>query len=236
MSNDGLDNNKTDIIVAALKGSAGAIPYAGGIAAELIGNLIPNQRMDRLVIYTRGINERLEALEEHAKQKLLDAEAIDIFEDGAHQAVRALSPKRQEYIANLVAFGMTGEQAERIQSKRLLNLLKEIDDAQIVILASYLAKNIVGGEFRELHHEILSPPKTHIGSSQEDLDKSTVYKLARSQLIAHGLIKESYSILKKDEIPDIDYKTGRLKSRGNEITPLGRLLLRRVGISVEEEL
>lgn len=215
MNNDGLDNNKTDIIVATLKGAAGIIPYVGGIAAELIGNLIPNQRMDRLVVYTRGINERLDALEEQAKQKLLDSEAIDIFEDGAYQAVRALSPERQEYILNLVTFGMTGEQHERLQAKRLINLLKEVDDDQIIILASYLRKNRFSDDFRLLHQSVLTPPRAHMGSTREEMDKATVFELTIKQLVTQGLLKDE---ARKD------------------ITTLGRLLLRRIGLAEEGEM
>lgn len=231
MSNDGLDNNKTDIIVAVLKGSAGAIPYAGGIAAELIGNLIPNQRMDRLVVYTRGINERLDALEEQAKQKLLDSEAIDIFEDGAYQAVRALSPERQEYILNLVTFGMTGEQHERLQAKRLLNLLKEVDDAQIIILASYLNENIHNKDFKELHKDIISLPSINMRSNKEDVDKKVIGNLALTQLNVLGLLNEKYEVEKRPNYNMSGNKTEnvKIKTKGYEITPLGRLLLRNIG-------
>ena len=232
MNNDGLDNNKTDIIVAALKGSAGAIPYAGGIAAELIGNLVPNQRMDRLVIYVRDINERLETLEEQAKQKLFDAEAIDIFEDGAHQAVRALSPERQEYIANLVTFGMTGEQHARLQAKRLLNLLKELDDDQIIILASYLNENMYNKDFKELHKDIISLPSINMHSSKEDVDKTVIGNLALTQLNGLGLLNEKYEVEKRPNYNIWGNKTDnvKIKAKGYEITPLGRLLLRNIGV------
>lgn len=39
---DELKSNKADHAALIAKGTVGAIPYLGGIAAEIIGTLIPN--------------------------------------------------------------------------------------------------------------------------------------------------------------------------------------------------
>ena len=70
------------------------------------------------------------------RSRLTDPENVNLFEEGAFQSVRALSNERKEYIANAVANGITGEAKDGLESKRLLNLLGELDDAEIIVLSS----------------------------------------------------------------------------------------------------
>ena len=98
MSNEGmppLGETWRDRAVGLAKGGVGLIPVAGGIFAELVGMVIPNQRMERLEDYVRRLNERLDAENEaEARERLSKPEAVDLFEDGATQAVRALTMVR----------------------------------------------------------------------------------------------------------------------------------------------
>lgn len=47
----GLNATRIDYVAAGLRGVVGAVPYAGGLLAEIVGTLIPNQRLDRLVSF-----------------------------------------------------------------------------------------------------------------------------------------------------------------------------------------
>ena len=51
MPENGLERNKTDLLTSAAKSVLGALPYGGPLLSELIGNLIPDQRIDRLAKY-----------------------------------------------------------------------------------------------------------------------------------------------------------------------------------------
>jgi hypothetical protein len=134
----------------------GAIPVVGSILAEVVGQLIPQQRLDGLERYAEALHQRLSGLEEaDLKEWMRDPENIDLFEEGALQSVRALTDERIQYIANLVTDGITGQNIGRLESKRLLNLLTHVDDVQIIVLTSYLVKHEHDREFRDRHSAIL---------------------------------------------------------------------------------
>ncbi|MCY3931987.1 MAG: hypothetical protein OXH70_09725 [Acidobacteria bacterium] len=160
---------------------------------------------------------------------------MDLFEDGAVQAVRALSSERLEYIAALVARGLTAGERDAIEAKRLLKLLDEIDDDQVVTLRSKLQRHRRSEEFHERHGEVLAPVGAHLGSPREDLDRQAMYRLARRQLVDLGLLHQTFRRPKKGELPEFDEKTGMIKSHGTSLSPLGRLLLRRIGLAEEDE-
>lgn len=118
-----------DTSAALAKGGIGAIPIVGSILGEVVGLIIPNQRMDRIEAYLRHLSDRLASADaESLRAKFDDPEVVDLFEEGAVQSVRALSEERRAYITQLVANGITGDEKARIEAKRLLNLLEQIDD------------------------------------------------------------------------------------------------------------
>lgn len=120
-------------------------------------------------------------------------------------------------------------------ARRLLALLEEVDDDQIIILLSYMSANRTDHAFQTLHERVLGPTRAHLQSSQDDLDRATNFEFARSALVQLGLLRLNFSAPKKGEIPEFDPKTGTVKSRGRGITPLGRLLPRRTGLIGENE-
>ena len=48
-----LENNKTDLIISFSKSIVGVVPIAGPLLSELVGQVIPNQRIDRLTKYIK---------------------------------------------------------------------------------------------------------------------------------------------------------------------------------------
>jgi len=223
-----------DAGVALAKGAVGAIPIAGGLIGELIGQIIPQQRFTRLEVYVRYLNERLEKLDKReSRERLQDPENIDLFEEGAIQSARALSDERRAHIAKLVASGITGEKKSRIEAKRLLNLLNEIDDEQIIILASFIDRNKMGSEFWEKHRPIISPGQLTGGSTKEKVDQATINGLARDNLIRLGLLQPKFTRQRPGALTRLDASTGTLKPERYGLTSLGQLLLFRLGLAVE---
>ena len=230
-----LGTTKRDVAVGLVRGAVGAIPVAGSIFSEIIGELVPQQRIERIAIYVQLLNDRLGRLEELDRNvRLRNPENIDLFEEGAFQSAKALSDERRIYIANLVATGITGAEKERLESKRLLNLLRELDDAEIIVLASNLQKN-QDDEFWNRHDTVLHPVLAHLGSSQEELDAATVQQLARTHLSRLGLLKPRFARPRKNELPEFDDNTGMIKASGDELTSLARLLLRRIGLAGDQD-
>jgi hypothetical protein len=230
-----LGQNKSDWLTSALRATLGAVPVFGAAIAELVTVSIPNQRQQRLEAFVVRLAEELS---EHGKsdatQFFSNHHRIDLFEEGALQSSRALSDERLRYIAKLVAFGISKDEREQIEAKRLLKIIEGLDDDQIIVLASYSRDNLLGEQLREAHADLLQPPRVHLGSSIDEVDQETFFRLARSQLGNLGLTTSSFTKPKKGEIPEFDERTGMLKAGATRLTPLGRLLLRRIGLTTEE--
>ncbi len=229
---DGLDAKPSDRAISLAKQVAGVLPGIGPALTEILLDDIPGQRMDRFAEFARQLDRRITGLELAEAAK--DPRNLDLLEEGAFQSARALSNERLEYIAKIVADGLGDDEAARLESKRLLNLLDQIDDDQIIIMTSQLRRHWQD-DFREKHANILTPPRAHMGSSREDHDKAEVFQLARDNLIQLGLLRPRFAQPKKDALPEFDSKTGMIKAQGFELSPRGRLLLRRIGLAEDDE-
>jgi hypothetical protein len=220
-------NRVEDIIVLFSKGGLGAIPFAGPLLAELVGQVIPNQRMDRLEEYARILDTKLASIEtELLDRKKQDPGFVDLFEDSLYQAARALSQERLEYIASLIKNSLTEEEIEYVYYKQLLALLGEINDVEILILKLYSLQPGLRREFWDTHEDALQTPLAVMGSPQQDIESSTIHASFKAHLVRLGLLKIKFQKPKKGEIPEFDEKTGMMKAKEHDITPLGRLLIR----------
>lgn len=231
-----LDETKLDIVIALTKGTLGAVPFVGGIAAEIVGTLIPRQRVDRLAEFLEILGEKVAGVEQDVlEQKMKTEEFTDLFEDGMWQAARALSRKRKEYIASLLKNSLYYGELNHIQQKELLSLLNELNDAQIIILTSksFGPAPEPRQAFYELHKEVLRPPRPS-ESSEEDADDLALHRAFISDLQRLGLIETTFKKPKKGELPEIDIKTGMVKAQSSRITRLGRLLLRYIDMEQDE--
>jgi hypothetical protein len=123
-----------------------------------------------------------------------------------------------------------------LQAKRLLRLLAEIDDGQIIVLASYLHKNHEDDAFRERHKDILDPVPVHSGSDQDEIDTAALHELARAELLRLGLMRAYFKTAKKGELPEFDPSTGMMKMSSRRLTPLGRMLLVQIGLAAPGDI
>ena len=95
-----IQNNRVNTVVAVIKWVLGAVPFAGGAMAELIGTVLPNQRLERITAFLIELDKRLGKIEiEKLNQNKF---ALDLIEDGIHQAVRVLSDSRNTYLASFL--------------------------------------------------------------------------------------------------------------------------------------
>lgn len=212
-----------DWVAASLRAVFGAAPYVGALLAEVVSEIIPNQRVDRIANYVLKLEERVSGIErELIRSQLTNENFTDLLEEGFRQAARSLTEERREYIANLIANGITAENVDFIESKHLLKILEEINDVEIIWLRYYLHPTMSGDEdFRQMHEVILTPIVATGGSSEDERVKAILqesYKehLVRLNLLAHSNIRGS-------------------SLHSYEITPLGRLLLAQIGVQLSEE-
>lgn len=227
-----------DYVASAAKAVLGAVPFAGSLLAELAGSVIPNQRIDRLAKFALALEARLSELDQaHVRAQLADENFTDLAEEGVRQAARSLSDERRQYLAALLANGISSEAVSYAESKHLLRLLGELSDIEIVWLRSYAEHFAIGepSEFRKRHEDILKPVMAFMSSGQETLDKLALQDSYREHLASLGLLRQRYEIDHKTRQPVFDNLTGSPKTQGYAITPLGKLLLRHIGLGPEPE-
>lgn len=134
MEKDNLDSKREDMLLTAWKSVAGAIPIAGPALAEVVGSIIPNQRLDRITNFLRELDKRLTNIEAAAlKENIL---AIDLFEDATIVASRALTDIRNRYVVSFVKSSVLTDSKEYDLKKKLLYILQELTDRDIEILRS----------------------------------------------------------------------------------------------------
>lgn len=220
---------KKDVVASVLKGYLGSLPVLGPIVAEMIDDLIPNQRIDRIAALLKALESKIDPEEKtKVEARMLDEKSVDLMEDGFLQAARALSEDRIEHIACLLKNSLTDEDLEYIAYKRLLFLLGELNDLEVLILKSYSGNITQQREFRRKHQGVVTEPLVHLGSSREEVDKHAIYETYKTNLVHLGLLRIRFKKPKREELPEFDEKTGMVKASGHDLTSLGRLLLRSI--------
>ena len=227
---DELDNNWSDRAALVTKIAASLVPMVGGPLAELVTEVVPRLRQDRIVEYLRQLAARIETLEKEKVERILaDVEKIDLLESGGYLAARATRSDRISKIAEIVFRGLDAEQTNLIRRKRLLGLFGAIDDDELLLLNAY--GQSYGAPGSNAWDAIDRPLPAHFGSSMEDIDNVKLYELGEQNLLRLGLLQHKFDNVKKGEYPPFDTRSGGFKSR-TEISHLGRLLLKEAGIDL----
>jgi hypothetical protein len=211
-----LEMQKIDYIASVLKAALGAVPYAGSLLVELIGTIIPNQRIDRLTKFAKSLETKISQIEkDFAHSQLKDDNFSDLLEEGFRQAARALSAERREYIASVIANSLSSEDIEYHESKHLLKLLEELNDIEIIWLRFYVPPTKGSdNEFRDKHKEILKPVTKVLSAPQSVRDKGTLQDSYKEHLVRLGLLEKA--------------------NKNYNLAPLGGLLLREIGLIKKE--
>lgn len=228
--------NHTDFLTGYTKSGLGAIPVFGSLFSEVLGQIIPNQRVDRIVTFLGILDKKFEELKiefAEIKSKLRNEEYINLFEEGIWQAARSSSQERKEQIASLLANSLTDEALNEIQQGVLLALLGELNDIEILILYQHTMKARYDKDFQEKYENILRGPFAHLGANKETINQSTIHNTYKEKLIRLNLLKREYKTPKKGELPEFDEKTGMIKEKSVNLTSLGRLLLKYIDMPDE---
>lgn len=182
--------------VVTLKGLIGGCGPLGSLAVELFNVTISERRRERyeklrILLASKEFNMDYEEL----KQKFYSPEFADIFEDAIHQAVRALSDERLEYLASILEGSLTEEEIKHLQTKRLLSILGEINDVEIIILQSYELEKQRDKNFKEIHKSIFKYEFVTRKSTQDEREQNAMFQNYKDHLVNLGLIglKNSHS-------------------------------------------
>jgi hypothetical protein len=234
---DDLQQNSTDYVVATARAVLGMVPFAGSLLAELAGTIIPKQRLDRLASFAGKLEQKIGALDQDAvRAKLTDENFTDLLEETARHAARAVTEERREYLSSLLACGISKDRVSFIESKHLLRILGEINDIEVIWLRFYLVPYMDSDhEFREKHSAVLEPVAATLGSNRATLDRHALQQNYLQHLVSLGLLARPLQIDSKTGYPAFDKMFGDWKSKGHQVTPLGRLLLRHIGLASDED-
>ncbi len=230
---DDLSSNATDYAVSLAKSALGTVPIAGPFLAELAGSVIPRQRSDRLADFAKGLAIALQAVDQELlRAKLNNENFTDLLEEGTREAVRAVSAERREYVAHLISAGMTEENVSYVQSKHLLRLLSQLNDIEIIWLRFYDYPLLNGDdEFRTKHATVLTPISATIGCGPDVVDQEALQQNYVEHLVSLGLLERPLRVDQKTRQPIFDARRGDWEYQSRRTSPLGRLLLRQIGIA-----
>lgn len=233
-----MDHLATAVRAASELGSIGPVP--GGAIGELIASTLPNQRVDKMARFVRLIDARVLALEdmiqERLEENIRETPYLDLLGEGLNSAASALSDERLTHIAELVSRGLSGNEAAALQRLFLLGILDQLNDAEIIILRSMeeFPSSAEREEFYSTNEAIFSSQVAVMDSPPEEIDAVGVYRAYKEHLENLGLIQHRYETGSRGEIPELDARTGRPRRRTPEISILGRLLLREIGLLKDE--
>ena len=218
---------KADLAAMITKGAVGPLPIIGPLAAEVLGNVIPNQRLDRMAALLTRLDERVAAVESDSlKSRFSDAEFVDLLEEAMVQASRARSDERIGYIAEILKRGLTAEDRGMAGHARLMGLLGQINDPEVVLLRGHAPLPKPDLEFLEKHQDTLRRPHpSFAGPDPSTHEAAAIHDSYVDHLVNLGLLKNEYGELRYDsKVKDI------LKPKRRRITRLGEMLLREIGM------
>lgn len=190
-----MQTNATDYTTSLLKSVFGAIPIVGPAAQELLGIIIPNQRMERVVRFVEALGKELEELKEDVdslNEKLADEKYSSLFYKACVGSADAYSNERIEYIKNIFVYGLHQTDLQTYKSEGLLNLLNRVTDIEIVYLRFYYLSKWNLERFREYQKitgiDILQPV-IQGGMTREAIDDEVAKRIYLNNLLSYGLLE-----------------------------------------------
>ena len=222
------NKDSQEFALAFTKGLVSTIPVIGGLTAEILTFVIPNQRQERIEKLLNILASRVFNIsEQELEKKFQSTDFIDIFEDVLLQSIRATSQERLEYLASVLEKGLKSEDFNHFQTKRLLEILSNINDIEVILLQYYSFSDIIMDSrgdnekkniFRQKHKNIFEDWKSN------DSEKKAINNHYLDNLIALGLVGPL-------EFTPI---RGLMLDNNTYLTNLGYMLLNLIGLEFEK--
>lgn len=198
-----LEPNSKDRLVSVAKAVAGTLPYIGTLVSELLDNVVPNLRFERIVVFLQALDLRVSQIDEkleYFKINLASEEGIDLLEEGMLQASRSISRERKERLASILEKSLTKENLKYEESRKILNIFRELTDPEVIWLICYSLEPSFGkgphSDWLEQHPDVLNPiSRTITGlneqSENENSEKAALQDSYKETLIRLGLIQSN---------------------------------------------
>lgn len=214
-----LSNNTTDYITSVVKSVFGAIPIAGPTAQELLGIIIPNQRMDRVVRFIELLGAEFEILHDQAEvliNRMREEQYSSLFYKACVGSADSFSYDRIDYIKNIFVYGLQQSNMQIYKAEALLNLLNRVTDIEIAYLRVYYLMKWDLTQMREYQEKTglqLLRPNIYGGMTREEADDEVAKGIYLNNLVSYGLLEIEYD------------KKGKVKYKCSSV---GDLLIRTI--------
>jgi hypothetical protein len=143
--------------------------------------------------------------------------------------------ERREHIATLLKNSLTSDDLEHLQKKRLLALLRELNDLEVLILRANASRSFAERHrFEQVHPAVAQLPSVFNASASAH-DRTAVHESYLLHMSGLGLLQPRYQMPMRGEIPEFDPDTGTLRTVGYQTSRLGKLLLRMLDLEPEIE-
>ena len=198
-----LDPNSKDRLVSVAKVVAGTIPYVGTLISEILDNVVPNLRFERIVVFLQELDSKVSQVDEKLecfKVNLASEEGVDLLEEGMLQASRSISRERKERLASILEKSLSRENLKYEESRKILNIFRELTDPEIIWLIYYSLEPRLGkgphSDWVEKHPDVLKPISKTITGLNEELENEQLEKAAlqdsyKETLLRFGLVEAS---------------------------------------------
>lgn len=224
MEKTNLENDKNDILATIIKSAVSFIPYIGGPIAEVVGYVIPNQRLDRLVRFFEKLREKVDNFDEVInKLSKTNLMFLDLFEDELLQVSRATTEERIDYLSNLLVCGINSDEVDLLSAKQLLRILGQLNDAEIIWLNYYYTN--FSEDFLEKHSALLQTIPRYLNMDDENFRASVIQESYKLRLEELHLIEPKLKVDNKTGLPKLNFSNTGFEKSYTKITPLGRQLI-----------
>lgn len=220
-----LGNDERDRGTSILRAVVGMVPIGGSVLAEIVTNIIPNQRLDRIERYLQLLAKQLEERSADLEALKRAPEAIAAIEDGAFQAARAVTDERVRRIVSCVVDGIVESDEEEMRGRQLLDILAQLSDKELAILLAFDRSS-----WEAFQH--LRPPANVAGAGPKVAEANALWAVSLEKLERLNLLlftQKTERVSSHTAYPLFDSfgkRTGH-----HTISPFGRRFLQVIGIA-----
>jgi hypothetical protein len=236
-----IKQNGVDYFVSTAKSALGIVPYAGTFLGEIISNVIPNQRMDRVCKYLEILSKKVdEKLDDGQHREICNDKNLTLlFEKSIRFSSETNSIDKYNYYSEFIISSVKNKTTEQIQKERLLTILSELNEIEIVLIINYgldlTLKQKNTNEFINKNREIIYPKPRYLN---EPIEKGYAEKFNEQynlNLERLGLISYEFVYDRVSKTPIIDEFTKQIKRKTPSLTTIGRLLFNFIGAEIYKE-
>jgi|GEM_PF-7030354 len=141
IDSDFLKSSYTEMAGTLSKICFGCVPIVGPILSEIMGFCMQKEERNRVFNYINTLEKRLSSLENRDKIPSL-AGFQDLLIESCRQATETINEKRHEYIASILANGLSKDSDNLPKVLKILEVFKSLKDAELEILKQYEINSI----------------------------------------------------------------------------------------------